>query len=625
LSSRAVFRNLEHFFSRYRDDPSAAGLAAEFRSFLLPAFGAKSPESFRIARDLYEQALSLVERDAAGTGFDDATLELQRGLYRELEGIFSASGSPPRHQFVIVLPVADRPLMLGNFLKSLFEQFRIFGYGGAGTGDRGVCENARVYVIDDSSDPSNIRRMREIAAKTAAAGLPVHYVGRAEQSAVLEKVPAEARRGLSGLIGAFDGEMPGHKGASVTRNISYLYLCSRLADLPENTLLWFIDSDEEFSVKVKSGEEIRDVSFINYLYWLDRIFGSCDAEVLTGKVVGDPPVTPAVMIDTFLEDVASFLRSVSAEQPEGPCIFHADRASAPFSAEYHDMTGLFGYQKPTFPKEYHCALTGGHTVGDCFNDFAARVRGFFSGLHPTRTQFYVHGRDFMKTEQARTVYTGNYVIRRSGLTHFLPFAGLGLRMAGPTLGRILKKRLGGRFVSANLPLLHKRTLSEGFTGEFRSGIEKEGESIDLSGEFVRQFWGDVMLFSVEDLTGRGYPERIDEEEIAGIVGKVQEKMLDLYEHHQAGVSEKTSGIRKYLEDEGAWWNLRPDARGAVRNLLGFCETVEGNFGPDSAALKKIFVQIEDRSMAEKIIRAIASFGKEDRLWGEVLKGLTSTY
>jgi hypothetical protein len=612
LRSGIVFSSLERFFSSYKDNPSAADLLRRFRSSQLAS--SKEDE----ISDLYERAIFLVEEDAVKKGFDNEILELQRGLYRELDGILRSSRYKKRHHFVIVVPVADRPIMLQNFIESLIEQFRTFGWGDTAAGD------ASVFVIDDSKDTSNISLIMEIVARTAATGLPVSYVGRAEQGGILKKVPADLRLRLSGLIGDFEGDLPGHKGASVTRNIAYLYFWSRLADFPERTLFWFVDSDEEFRAKVKSGEDIKDISFINYFYWIDRIFASSDAEVLTGKVVGDPPVTPAVMINTFLEDVLSFLETVSDGKPGEACIFHAERSTEPFSAEYHDMTGLFGYQRKTSPKRYRCGLTGSHTLRDCFHDFSDRATGFFSGLHPTRTQCYLHAGDFMRTEQARTVYTGNYVIRRAGLGHFLPFASLGLRMAGPTLGRILKKRLGMKFVSANLPLLHKRTLPEKFTDEFRSGIHKKEDSLDLSGEFVRQFWGDVMLFSVEELTRKGYPDNIDEGEIAGTVRLMQEKMWKLYGHHQAEVAGKISRIRRYFEDRGQWWSLGAETKGSVGNFLDFCEIAGRNFGPDSKALKDISAQIEEGLVTANIIREIGSFREEDRAWREVLKDLSGT-
>ena len=617
MSGPRVFHNLERFFSRYQDDPSSAALASEFRAEVLPALTRKSPESSRAARDLYERALFLLEKDAADNGFEETALDLQRGMYRELEGVLS-SAEFTRHHFVVVVPVADRPLMLRNFLDSLAEQLHAFGYGGAAAGSGPVT----VFVIDDSNDPSKAMQIRKIAEEASAGRLPAHYVGRAGQEGILKAVPAGLRKKLSGLIGDFGDSVPGHKGASVTRNIAYLYLLSRLGEFPEKTLLWFIDSDEEFKVKVKRGEEIKDVSFINYFSVLDRIFGSSDVEVLTGKVVGDPPVTPAVMINTFLEDTIAFLAGVAAAKPDDGCIFHGDRSPVPFSAEYHDMTGLFGYRRQASPKEYHCSLTSRHTVRDCFDDFSRRASGFFSGLHPTRTQYYVHDRDPLKTTQARTVYTGNYVIRKSGLAYFLPFAGLGLRMAGPTLGRILRKRIGPKFVSANLPLLHKRTLPGKFKHEFRSGIRKGTDSLDLSAEFVRQFWGDVMLFSVEGLTDADYPDDCDETAIPGAVEKTQERIWRLYREHQTEVGGKISRIKRLLEDPGRWWNLRTGTEESVRNLFGFCGVAERNFGPDSAALGKISGQIEEGSMTRDIVRAIGSFQEDDRLWREALKALS---
>jgi hypothetical protein len=53
-------------------------------------------------------------------------------------------------------------------------------------------------------------------------------------------------------------------------------------------------------VKVATAQGDRDVYAMNFLAQIDAIFGATDAEVLTGKVVGDPPVSPAVMAGNFL-------------------------------------------------------------------------------------------------------------------------------------------------------------------------------------------------------------------------------------------------------------------------------------------------------------------------------------
>ena len=44
---------------------------------------------------------------------------------------------------------------------------------------------------------------------------------------------------------------------------------------------------------------------------MDGIFNQGKAQVLTGKVVGDPPVSPAVMAGTLLDDVLGFLGELS--------------------------------------------------------------------------------------------------------------------------------------------------------------------------------------------------------------------------------------------------------------------------------------------------------------------------
>ena len=622
MSGGEVFSKLARFYSLYGNVPFVAVSGRAF-SALCPCKGGKTQGDAELLRPFYEDALRFLERQAAEKGFDTDILDLQRDLYQEFEQRLSSGGNDPRHHFLIVIPVADRPLMLKNCLVSLVEQCHTFKYGGFSPDERDPCyKKVSVFVFDDSKDDANKGNIKEICAATTAAGVRTFYAGIEEQTEVLRNIPPELSRKLARLIGDFDGTVRPHKGASLTRNIAYLHIHSRLREFGSPTLIWFVDSDEEFKIKVNRGGEIMDVRFINYFYWLDRIFAESDVEVLSGKVVGDPPVTPAVMINTFLEDILAFFDRVSGARPDDACVFHSDRSSDPFSAEYHDMTALFGYQKQLSPKKYQCSLTGRHEIRDCFDDFSGRAYGFFSGLHPTRTQFYRHDRDFLKTGPARTVYTGNYVIRRSGLRYFLPFAALGLRMAGPTLGRILRKGLRQGFLSANLPLLHKRTLPERYIDEFRSGIRKEGESVDLSGEFVRQFWGDVMLFSVEEMTDRGYPEHSDEAEIAGTVKNTEERIWELYVHHQTEVGAKVTEIKKHLEDPGRWWNLRPEAKEAVRRFLGFCAVVEKNFGPHSAAWEEISDQIEEGLMKKEIIRAIGSFKEEERLWDEVLKALS---
>jgi hypothetical protein len=193
-------------------------------------------------------------------------------------------------------------------------------------------------------------------------------------------------------------------------------------------------------------------------------------------------------------------------------------------------------------------------------------------------------------------------------------------MAGPTLGRILRGKIREKFVSANLPLLHKRTGAEDHINEFRSGVIHKGDALDLSGEFLRQFWGDVMLFSVEAVSEIGYPEKLlRTSEIADSVKKVQERIWRTYIEHQTAAAEKVLKLRHLLSDPTRWWNGRPETKSSVSNLLTFVSLVERNFGPSSKAIKTLSDQIEDGSSTKKIMAALNSYYEDERTWNEFLK------
>ena len=400
-----------------------------------------------------------------------------------------------RHEFIVVIPVADRPEQLRAVLDSLLGQCRDFRYGGMADGQ--FCK-VRALIADDSASARNVAANRNLAEEFSAQGLNTEYFGTDAQHRCLAALPD--RGALDHVLGARAAHP--HKGASVSRNLAYL----RLAELATpDRLFFFVDSDEQFKVRIPDGDRGRDVNGISYFHTLDRIFSRGDVDVLTGKVVGDPPVSPAVMAGNFLDDVLLLLNELSDLAPSAACTFHGDNARQANDAAYHDMADLFGF-KPAEAFRYRCTRNGDHDHRDCLAGFAAHLDRFFDGEHPTRLSHFEYLGSLDDTTPARTVYTGNYVINTRGLEHFIPFAPLKLRMAGPVLGRLIKARLGGRFVSANLPLLHTRTAASSGRAEFRPGVDRVRNEVDLSGEFERQFWGDVMLFTVERLIAEGYPE-----------------------------------------------------------------------------------------------------------------------
>ena len=618
-----LFSHLNIFFGLFQHNPVTEDIKKPFRLCLQGMNNRNNIcDVLSSLKSVYDDAIRLTENEAAVKGYREDLLTLQRNLYRELEYLLAFEETDTRHHFLVVIPVADRPAMLSNCLESLIEQCRIFQYGGSTVHapSMPVYNKISAVIIDDSKDADSILQIKDLCAETTLTGIRTCYVGLDEQTQLLKQIPSGYWELLQELLGGNRNPVPPHKGASISRNIAYLWLHAFLGEFREKALIYFLDSDEEFRIKVNGSNGIKDVFFINYFYRLDKLFDEQNIEVVTGKVVGDPPVSPSVMVKTFLEDSVLFLDTISAAASDKTCIFHSSQTSRDFSAEYHDMIQLFGYKEPLHPTLYSCGLSGDHTIKDCLDDFSKKTLAFFYGLHPTRTQYYFHGDDFSKTENARTVYTGNYVFRRTGLRNFIPFAGLKLRMAGPALGRILRKRLKQGFVSANLPLLHKRTMQTTYSNEFRSGIFREKNLIDISLEFNRQFWGDVMLFTLENLTELGYPDkRLGLPEITETAYDVQEKIWLLYKKRQDEIEAKTETIEQYLTDKGSWWNRGPGAEHALKNMGLFCSQIRNNFGGTSESMKKISGEIEEGASIAMIINAVHSFYEIDIAWNELLK------
>lgn len=529
-----------------------------------------------------------------------------------------------KHDFLVVVPVADRPRHIQACLTSLRAALRRFPYAG----------RIRVLLADDSSEPASIAANHAIAGRFSAAGLEVIHFPPAEQYALVSGLGLFMPR----VLGDAPGDRYGHKGQGVMRNIAYLKVAELIKDASAETLIWSIDSDQEFRVNVPEDEGC----VVDFFNGIDAIFTRTDALVLTGKVVGDPPVSPAVMTRNFLDDVLAFLARMAERDPAAACDHHATPPAAG-DAAYHDMAELFGF-KPATSYAYPCPLPGAHTEADCFANFAGRVNSFFYGEHPTRISGYVPGDLFASVQPARTVYAGNYVFRPAALQYFIPFATLRLRMSGPTLGRILKAELGPRFVSANLPMLHKRTVESGGQSEFRPGIETQqaketrraapsvssppggrspqsgdfgvGLVIDMSGEFERQFYGDLMLFSVERLAAECRAlSRPASADFGATLDTLREEMLNRYNARQQAILHRLDDLDAHLADPARWWNRSPEQAAGFRQ---FAANVRHNFGAASSGHARINDAANWTQWRGRLLDALAHYAEDRAAWSQLI-------
>ena len=523
------------------------------------------------------------------------------------------SAEPPRearHRFIVVIPVADRPQHLRACLDSLLELQRRYPYGDG--------SQISVLIADDSADPAYVADNQALAAHYSGLGVPTIHFGPDAQADLVDAL-GDDKPALVRVIGNARRENFGHKGQGVMRNIAYLKLAAMLKDAPAGkTLIWSIDSDQEFKVKIGTAQGDADAYCVDFFHALDTIFSRTDALVATGKVVGDPPVSPAVMTGNFLDDVIGFLRQMPGCDPQAACSHHAATARREGEAAYHDMADLFGFA-PAAAYSYRCTLPGAHTQADCFAHFASRLAGFFHGEHPTRVSYYQPGDALASVQPARTVYAGNYVFRLEALQYFLPFANLRLRMSGPTLGRLVKAQIGPRFVSANLPMLHKRTVDGTAQAEFRPGILAAAQAIDMSGEFERQFYGDVMLFSIERLTAMGYPQQpVAADVLAATLTGVRAEMLERYNARHETIRAKLRQLEALLHDPAHWWNSTPANAVAVGNFAAFAANVARNFGAEAPACQRINSADLWAKWHADLLDAVLRYPEDSQTWRRTL-------
>jgi len=325
------------------------------------------------------------------------------------------------------------------------------------------------------------------------------------------------------------------------------------------------------------------------------------------------------MAGTLLEDVLALLSGIAALAADTACTFH--RASENTDdAAYHDMAKLFGFEHAGGAHRYQCALQGPHDHADCLFGFARRLNRFFDGAHPTRVTPYRHVDVQASVAPARTVYTGNYVLSPRALRYFIPFAGLQLRMAGPVLGRLVQAGSGDAFVSANLPLLHRRTVEAQGAAEFRPGVDRSAPLVDLSGEFERQFYGDVMLFTVIDLVEQGYPERQPEPaEIQAQVRATETRMRAQYADVQRRVLARLDELETRLSDPGNWWNGNPGSAETLALFGQFTASLRANFGDAARTWQLIDDDTHRQERRAAIADALAAYRLDLESWERVLR------
>jgi len=565
---------------------------------------------------LYERCYPLLEQAMWSSEADfTPLLETYQALFREQEALIARRGHDNRHRFILGIPIADRPPHLRACLESIHRVCECFGYGGK---TNGVWNKIQVIVAEDSRDENNIRRDRELVAEYRQKGLQVHHFGLDEQYELLHALPEHTREQLGHLLTTQPRDRFYLKGQAANRNLSYLKFL-QLTDDKDKTLYYLVDSDQSLCVnrQTPAGEEV--VYALNYFHAIDKIFRTTNTLMLTGKMVGDPPVSPSVMAANFLDDVRAFFTRLASLGGAQPCQFHGTQQK-PTEAAYHDLAGLFGFEHKQTTFDYPCRLTGSHDHGASLADFAARLNAFFFGEHLTRKTWFEYKGDFTQLSPARTVYPGNTIVNYAGLKYIIPFGHLRLRMSGPTAGRLIAAEIGPRFAGFNMPNLHRRITAAGLSDDFRPGVEVDQASIDLSNEFERQFFGDLMLFSTEELVKRAdVKQPFARDAVETVIAQKEAELLALYHQKHDAIVAKNRQLNELVFNAGHWWLNAPALRNALSQVHAFIDNIDRNFGEHALAWRQIQSTEHRAQRKQQIIDALLDYRAERDVWDSLFQ------
>jgi hypothetical protein len=109
---------------------------------------------------------------------NEEILDKYHAAFQQMEQLIASKGEDKRHEFIIVIPVADSPQHLQNCLDSLLHLCEKFSYGGFSDNR---FQKVSAIIADDSQDPDNISKHRAIADEFNNLGLMTLYFGLDEQ------------------------------------------------------------------------------------------------------------------------------------------------------------------------------------------------------------------------------------------------------------------------------------------------------------------------------------------------------------------------------------------------------------------------------------------------------------
>lgn len=435
-------------------------------------------ESERIIKEIREwKSISIgtlwkLEMFSIGSSYEEQTIKNLQFWYR-LSNFWKEIDLP---FFYISIPVADRDVGLTNLLDSINEEILLFWY---------PKDKVIVNIFNDWVEPIDKTVFKNYVFKTNV------WNSEDQLSFLNEKYPKEL---LTSIYWKLITNPPKDKWSRhlkwswVVMNIARLILNKIINE--KNSLIRFIDSDQEFSILIKRKwyfERIPNAFsvFHSYAY----IFNDKNVHIATWKVVWDPAFSATQMIRTQLLDMCHMHETKDLDLKNNN-YYHENRS-------YNDLDFFSRDIKSNF-------YEAGFPYLPYIDKRKEEYHPFYNILfwhHVTRPMLYHignHGLDKNGVIE-KNIWTGNIirpwnvVLRKDMLKYPTPFVCNKIRLHWPIFWYLLDK-MNEKIYTVNIPCYHKR-VADPFkkVQEYRWWLAYWKKYINLSNLRIKQIEWDIIL------------------------------------------------------------------------------------------------------------------------------------
>jgi len=152
--------------------------------------------------------------------------------------------------------------------------------------------------------------------------------------------------------------------------------------------------------------------------------------------------------------------------------------------------------------------------------------------------------------------------------------------------------------------------------EFRPGVEhRDDTAIDITDEFERQFFGDVMLFSVVAwLKHHDLAQLTDGAQLGETVLQVEAELLEIYAAKHRAMNARLAELQRWLADAPHAWRGTP----ALQQLAQFLRNMEANFGDAAPAWRQIQSAGHREQRRQQIVDALTHYRAERAAWDRLV-------